>query len=126
MLQVAHLVEEAVQAQMVLMVENRRDVHRGAQAGPDFGSMVYGTTQEALAFIPPAEAPRAYAAASGHAASASGVPYCCLACGSVFSKPVMLRCDARACGGGSRSDITADHRAMSHTDCTKCKNVSAA
>jgi hypothetical protein len=101
MLQVAHLVEEAVQAQMVLMVENRRDVHRGAQAGPDFGSVVYGSIEEALAFIPPADAPPAYgppayAAASGHAASASGVPCCCLACGSVFVKPVVSRCNARA------------------------------
>ena len=96
MLQVAHLVEEAVQAQMVLMVENRRDVHRGAQAGPDFGSVVYGTIQEALAFIPPADAPPAYAAASSHAASTSGVPCCCLACASVFVKPVVSRCNARA------------------------------
>ncbi len=97
----AHLVEEAVQAQVVLMTENRRDVHRDAKAGPDFGSVVYGTIQEALAFIPPAngppaEAPPAYAAASGHAASASGVPCCCLACSSLFDKPVMSRCDARA------------------------------
>ena len=100
MLQVAHLVEEAVQAQMVLIVENRRDVHRDAKAGPDFGSVVYGSIEEALAFIPPANAPRAYgppvyAAASGHAASASGVPCCCLACASVFRLYVVSKCDVR-------------------------------
>ncbi|DBA90919.1 TPA: hypothetical protein ACH3X1_016128 [Trebouxia sp. C0004] len=49
------------------MTENRRDVHRDAKAGPEFGPVVYGTTQQALAFTPPASA-----AASGHAASASG------------------------------------------------------
>ncbi|KAL0024521.1 hypothetical protein WJX79_000652 [Trebouxia sp. C0005] len=70
--QVAHLVEEAVQAQVVLMTENRRDIHRDAKAGPDFGSVVYGSTQQALAFIPPADPLPAPAAASGHAAGASG------------------------------------------------------
>jgi hypothetical protein len=93
---VAHLVEEAVQAQVVLMNENRRDVHRDAKAGPDFESVVYGTTQQALAFRPPADVPPAYATASGHAAGASGVPCCCLAGGSVWVKCVMSRCDARA------------------------------
>ncbi|KAA6424877.1 MAG: hypothetical protein FRX49_05051 [Trebouxia sp. A1-2] len=70
--QVAHLVEEAVQAQVVLMSENRRDIHRDAKAGPDFGSVVYGSTQQALAFIPPADPLPAPAAASGHAAGTSG------------------------------------------------------
>ena len=65
MLQVAHLVEEAVQAQVVLMSENRRDIHRDAKAGPDFGSVVYGSTQQALAFTPPADPLPACAAASG-------------------------------------------------------------
>ncbi len=112
----AHLVEEAVQAQVVLMTENRRYVHRDAKAGPDFGSVVYGTVQEALAFVSPADAPPAYvppadafpahappaygppayAAASSHVASASGVPCRCLACASVFNTAVMSGCDARA------------------------------
>ncbi len=97
----AHLVEEAAQAQVVLLTENRNDVHRGAQAGPDFGSVVYGTIEEALAFIPPAEAPPAYgspayAAASGHAASASGVPCCCLACASVFRLCVVSKFEVTA------------------------------
>ena len=96
MLQVAHLVEEAVQPQVVLMTENRRVVHKDAKPGPDFGSMMYGTIKEALAFSPPAEAPPAYAASSGHAASASGAPWRCLACASVLNKPVMATCDARA------------------------------
>ena len=43
MLQVAHLVEEAVQPQVVLMTENRRVVHKDAKPGPDFGSVMYGT-----------------------------------------------------------------------------------
>ncbi|KAL0048668.1 hypothetical protein WJX82_008252 [Trebouxia sp. C0006] len=67
LLRVAHLVEEAVQAQVdhqVLMNENRRDVHRDPKAGPDFGSVVYGTIPTALAvppaYDPPAEAPPAY------------------------------------------------------------------
>ncbi len=85
-----------MQAQVVLLTENRRDVHRDAKAGPDVVSVVYGTVQEALAFIPPAEAPPAYAAASGHAAGTSGVPCCCLGCVSVYNKAVMSRCDARA------------------------------
>ena len=96
MLQVAHLVEEAVQPQVVLMTENRRVVHKDAKPGSDFGSVMYGTIQEALAFSPPAEAPPAYAASSGHAASASGVPWRCLAGASVLNKPVMSTCDARA------------------------------
>ncbi|KAL0043082.1 hypothetical protein WJX79_008527 [Trebouxia sp. C0005] len=71
--QVAHLVEEAVQAQVVLMSENRRDIHRDAKAGPDFGSVVYGSTQQALAFTPPADPLSACAAVSGKGASfASG------------------------------------------------------
>ena len=49
-------------------------VHRDAKAGPEFGSVVYSSTQQVLAFIPPAHGLPAYAAASGHAVGASGMP----------------------------------------------------
>ena len=45
--------EFAVQAQVVLVSEDRKDVHRDAKPDPEFGSLVYPTTQQALAFIPP-------------------------------------------------------------------------
>ena len=90
MFQVAHLIEEAVQAHVVLMSQNRRDVHRDAKPGPEFGSLVYPTTQQALAFTPPVDAlPRT---ASGYAApqpNAAGMICRYLCCCIALRKPVI-------------------------------------
>ena len=82
MCQVAHLIEEAVQAQVMLMSDNRRDVHRNAKPGPEFGSLVYPTTRQALAFMPPVDLHAIPRTASGYAApqpNAAGVA-CCYLC----------------------------------------------